>query len=352
MCAKLNYTSSIILDTNNILKYGYNVHSVKETQSLCNEFISHGMFVGVIYLYTNQTNGKVYVGQTTQPQNRHTAHLSSSREHVSRKDARNPLHLAIKKYGEDNFKYTILSFCAEHSEPKLFLALNSEEDKYIAKYNSATPKYGYNILHKGKVGMLIKYSKEVKQYTKFGEYIATFPSIAEAVRRTGCTNARSAIKDKQYYANGYVFVPTSHELPTHVFEKYKARVIHQYSENGKYLNTFDNAKDAAKSVNGDQSRISFCAKPPCINVAYGFRWSHEKTDCLELPAAQLAVPVCQYDSDGNYVAGFKTTREAAKSIGCNDGSHIALCTREHWRKAGGYYWRTTKSDKINVSNLK
>jgi group I intron endonuclease len=64
---------------------------------------------GIIYLITNNINGKKYVGQTTTPLSyRFTNHKS---------DARNNrgyyLASAIRKYGEDNFKIEALFECNE-----------------------------------------------------------------------------------------------------------------------------------------------------------------------------------------------------------------------------------------------
>lgn len=63
-----------------------------------------------------------------------------------------------------------------------------------------------------------------------------------------------------------------------------------------------------------------------------------------------AQKVYQYDSNGYYVGEFENRKAAAKAIGYSGtNSHIGRCIKEPWRKAGGYYWRDFRTDKINIS---
>ena len=333
-----------------LLFINYSELNISEIMDICHKCHSYNLFTGVIYWYRNLTNDKLYIGKTVNPHDRHQTHLCSSKIGSNRKDAQLPIHRAIKKYGIENFEYRILCFVVDSDKKELNTTLNKKEQYYIKLYQSTDKQLGYNILDGGNSSP--NPGLKIRQYTKFGEYIQTFESIAEATRQTGCKSISSAINRKQYYANGYIFVPVGIELPFDVFNKYKRLVIHQYSTDGKYLQTFDSAKDAAKSVHGDQSRIGLCAQPPCDNIAYGFRWSHEKVDQLQSEVAKLPVYVCQYNKKGEFVNEYENIALAAKSINCKHGGHISLCLKEQWRKAGGYYWRTFKTDKIDIPNEK
>lgn len=86
-----------------------------------------------VYKITNLINGKVYIGQTNNIKRR-------IREHISGKRRNSLIHLAIKKYGWDNFDVQTLYYGENYNE---------EEKKWIEFYNSRNKKLGYNILEGG-----------------------------------------------------------------------------------------------------------------------------------------------------------------------------------------------------------
>ncbi len=94
---------------------------------------------GKIYLLTNLTNGKKYVGQTVQPVGvRFRQHINgaNSSKKTGKKDFY--LHRALRKYGESNFQISLLCSCENKEE------LDLMEDLYIAVHDSINNKIGYN----------------------------------------------------------------------------------------------------------------------------------------------------------------------------------------------------------------
>ena len=104
----------------------------------------------LIYVIENKINGKRYVGQTITDLNHRfqRGHLSEAR--TGRRNA--PLYNAIRKYGEDNFKASVLEECFSQKE------LNEREKHWIQKFGTLVPS-GYNLLDGGG-------SKAHKQETK------------------------------------------------------------------------------------------------------------------------------------------------------------------------------------------
>lgn len=93
--------------------------------------------MGIIYSYKNVINGKQYVGQTINPQQRFNSHKSSA-FNPKDKEYNSLLHRAFRKYGYENFKYMVL---AESEDIEI---LNQLEIFFIEKYNCKVPN-GYNI---------------------------------------------------------------------------------------------------------------------------------------------------------------------------------------------------------------
>lgn len=89
-----------------------------------------------IYKITNLINGKIYIGQSVDPQKRWYNHC-----HNAKKGYRNSaIDKAINKYGEENFKLEIIEKAIENYDEL--------EKYYITFYDCMIPK-GYNILEGG-----------------------------------------------------------------------------------------------------------------------------------------------------------------------------------------------------------
>ena len=99
------------------------------------------MKTGIIYKYTNQTNGKIYVGQTTTSlETRHKKHLSQLNDNTY-------FHKAIKKYGIENFSLEVL-------EKNIPLETLDEREIYWIKTLDCyyTSGKGYNLTKGGQWG--------------------------------------------------------------------------------------------------------------------------------------------------------------------------------------------------------
>ena len=85
-----------------------------------------------VYKHTNDLNGKVYIGITSQkPENRWGENGEGylNNKHFSR---------SIDKYGWENFSHEILEEDLIESEAR------RKEKRYIREYKSNNPDYGYN----------------------------------------------------------------------------------------------------------------------------------------------------------------------------------------------------------------
>lgn len=98
--------------------------------------------MGVIYSYTNLINGKKYIGQTINPEERYKAHYSNA-FNSNHSEYNSVFHKAVRKYGWNNFKYEILLTTDDIN------ILNTLEQYYIQYYNTKTPN-GYNVLEGGR----------------------------------------------------------------------------------------------------------------------------------------------------------------------------------------------------------
>ena len=106
-----------------------------------------------IYKIENLLNGKVYVGQSINIEQRIYRHKKNYLN-PNRVEFNKPLYRAFRKYGIDNFSFEVLQICNKES-------LNKLELYYISIYNSNNNKHGYNVSLKESITTFVKLNNEV-----------------------------------------------------------------------------------------------------------------------------------------------------------------------------------------------
>ena len=86
-----------------------------------------------IYKITNNINGKVYIGQSVHPDRRWIEHKSKSKN----KADNYPIHLAINKYGSENFTFEILEWTENYNNSGVkgyvIYRAKAEDDKGVKR---------------------------------------------------------------------------------------------------------------------------------------------------------------------------------------------------------------------------
>ena len=102
-------------------------------------------FENCIYMWRNQVNQKLYVGQAKDFRRRTRQHKYDSFNENKKRCYNLPLHCAIRKYGIENFEVCILEYNLSGYDE-----MNEKEIYYIKKYDTlANNKKGYNVASGG-----------------------------------------------------------------------------------------------------------------------------------------------------------------------------------------------------------
>lgn len=337
--------------------------------------------MGYIYKITNIINKKKYIGVTTRknPYYRWMAHKSS----IQKGKGCPLLMKAFNKYGESAFIFEVIIICFDEDVFKF-------ENEYIKKYNSASP-YGYNIAEGGKIGMSFlgkTHSEETKKKIgiKSKEY-NNKPEVKERARNVAIElnkrmnngeivrksekwkkaveegriggkrddESKKKISDglKKYFEdNGS---PINKEKHRKIMTKVNGRKIHQYSNENRWIATFDSILLAEKATNIKRSNISHVLSERS-KKAGGFIWkyadqqedktvkkfSDEVKDKIRKKQIEFhiknAKQVEQYSHDNKLIAIFDSITMALHSSTMNRGPILRNLSGRN-KTAYGFIWK-------------
>ena len=213
----------------------------------------------IVYCTTNIINNKIYIGQhLTKDPNVFDGYIGCGVYVSCSSSYNNPktaFQCAVKKYGPENFKRTIIKVF-DNLDDALMLEAEIVNKEFINREDV------YNEILGGNVGDST-ISITCYQYDLEGNFIAQYDSQQKesfAVGR-GCTTIKRAIKEKIKAANYYWSLEKVDKLD---LSKYKTTTnkitVFQYSSDFKYECCYDGVSDAARSNNSSSSNISRSCK--------------------------------------------------------------------------------------------
>lgn len=147
-----------------------------------------------IYKITNTLNGKVYIGQSVNVQERFYEH---KRKLCLNQHFNKYLQNAYNKHGE-YFEYELIEECAVSD-------LDKREMYWIGYYHSDDKRYGYNIMSGGQLNRCVAEQSKalISRPVLCIETGVVYPSVAEAQRVTGIANISMACHGKLRHSKGF-----------------------------------------------------------------------------------------------------------------------------------------------------
>ena len=244
-----------------------------------------------IYRILNKLTKKCYIGETKSKDviwrwNQHKQKIEINKGCPALQDA-------VKKYGIDNFEFSVLIICFDNERFKY-------EIEYIKKYNSVVPN-GYNITKGGEGGGFQgkTHTEEVKniiksklkqkyidnpelkeQLSERNKIVMSNPEVREKIKN-GILNSekwKKVIEEKRI--GNYEQTKHSEEVKDKISEslkKYHATnntiKIRQYDINNNLLNEYTSISDASRKTSIQRKIISLYLRGE-TNIAGGFIWKN------------------------------------------------------------------------------
>lgn len=252
-----------------------------------------------VYIHTNKTNGKKYIGQTIYGNDPNLRWKGGSGYYTQQY-----FYRAIKKYGWNGFEHEVVASNLTKEEADNFEIL------LIKKFNTTNPQFGYNVvlggggslgrhptdeqIKKQKEAMRKYYNDEkyiqnmrdvaskrtVHQFTLLGEFIATYVSAMETQRQTGIHNGdiSKCAFGRTTHAGEYIFLfdEDVKNIDERVgrynkSKKLRKEPIVQLSLSGEYIAEWNGSADAGRNLNISYKNINAVCRGK-RNQAGGFRW--------------------------------------------------------------------------------
>ena len=286
-----------------------------------------------VYLHTNKTNGKVYIGITSQePEQRWRGGNGYSTQHFSR---------AIKKYGWDGFKHEILYSNLSETKAKIL------EVSLIHYYKSANPKYGYNISEGGDI-ISEETRKKISEANK-GKVISeeTRKKLSEAHKGANHPNygkhlseeTKAKISEAHKGANNYMYGKRGAETPMygkHHTEEAKAKI--SKANKGKVLSE-ETRKKMSEAQKGKvlseehRAKLSEINKGKVLSEETKFKISEAKKGTVLSEETKVKISEALKGANSHLYGNIGFKHPKSKSCICLTTGFTFGSTRE----AGRYY---------------
>lgn len=280
-----------------------------------------------IYKTTNTINNKVYIGQSSNIEERWKKHRYANDNFA--------IHKAIRKYGIENFSFSILEECPKE-------ILNEREVYWTIFYNSL--EEGYNMIPGGSNGAGYAKGIPVQQYSLNGEYVATYPSAKQASKQTGIQHTDICRCCRGEYSRAGLYQWKYEGSKKQIFSINKEFIriqcpINQYALDGTFIRKYPTLADATKETGISKSIICNVCKGKG-HTAGGFRWSYEgqPLEIKERKKLSSRKKVQQFDKQNNLVQQFDSLTDAANITGINCANIGQVCNGKR-KTAGGYIWK-------------
>ena len=319
-----------------------------------------GKFSGDIYLITNLTNEKCYVGQTIVGiKRRFNQHVITAQwDGISQSIV---LYKAIRKYGKDNFTVGLLEHVECNTKEELRNKLNELEVYYISKNNTLIPN-GYNMTIGGDATDEVT-KIPVFEVDKDGNVIKYFNSCADADREYNMPSGKvwCGTKNKNHYSCGHYWYRADEfnfKIGDNIGKQHNAsKPVYQFDLDCNFLKLFDSITEASKETGVCVGGIR------CVLKNYhgcrqsgGYLWSYtdippEYDKNLNYNSLSHCKAIIQLTTTGEFVKEFGSTVEAGKAFNiCSSSIYQCLvgksktCAGYKWVYAKDYYNKEVVSD--------
>lgn len=294
----------------------------------------------IVYQTINLINNKQYIGvhQTLDP-NIFDSYLGCGiriNNPSTYMNPTTPLQYAVKKYGTSSFRRSTLKVFNTAEEA-------FELEKEIVNKDFIKRKDVYNAKIGGVGGS--SYFVKINQFSLDGKLLKTWDSIIEASDFYGISDTAINNADKYKGSCKNYFWSRESNIDTKEYSHYSGQVCYKYSEDGKWIDTYNSLTEAAKDNNvpiqSIQRSVKGGYKVGEFYYSLDLMEEYIKRPKISLKNKSLYV----YSLSGEYVTELRNSKEILEYFNIKSTSSITTAIKTG-RQYRDYQFSLEKVDKM------
>lgn len=298
----------------------------------------------IVYITINLCNGKFYIGVHRTNPNTFDGYIGCGIYRASQATKDYVLHKAVRKYGYENFKRTIIKIFPDNEEGRKqafeleAILVNETLLKSKSTYNTALGESTTENL-----------MKTVYMFDLNGNYLRSFKSAREAaayIQPDNQDNARTAIKNNclgtTSSSYGYFWSYTKE----FTYKNERMKEVAQYTINGKFLRTFKSITEAEVALSLNNITQAIYKK----GSAGGYQWRYFEGDTSDIPTLvnvktkNLFLPIIMFDKSGKVIKKFDCVKQCVNEYPELSASQINRVLNKTIKSHKGYTFKYQDDD--------
>lgn len=301
----------------------------------------------IVYITINLCNGKFYIGVHRTNPEIFDGYIGCGIYRASQATKDYTLHKAVRKYGYENFKRTIIKIFPDTEEGRKEAF---ELEAIIVNETLLKSKSTYNTALGGRESTTEDLLKTVYMFDLNGNYLRSFKSARDAatyVQPDNQDSARVAIKNNclgqtnssfgYFWSYNKKFTYTTGEI---------MKPVAQYTINGKFLRTFKSITEAEVALSLNSISQAIIKK----GSSGGFQWRYYAGDNSDIPTLinvktkNLFLPIIMYDKQGNIIKEFNCVKQCISEYPELSASQVNRVLNNIIKSHKGYTFRYKDED--------
>ena len=298
----------------------------------------------IVYITINLCNGKFYIGVHRTNPNTFDGYIGCGIYRASQATKDYVLHKAVRKYGYENFKRTIIKIFPDNEEGR---KQAFELEAILVNETLLKSKSTYNTSLGGSTTENLM--KTVYMFDLNGNYLRSFKSAREAaayIQPDNQDNARSAIKNNclgtTSSSYGYFWSYTKE----FTYKNECMKEVAQYTINGKFLRTFKSITEAEVALSLNNIAQAIYKK----GSAGGYQWRYFEGDTSDIPTLvnvktkNLFLPIIMFDKSGKVIKKFDCVKQCVNEYPELSASQINRVLSKTIKSHKGYTFKYQDDD--------
>lgn len=298
----------------------------------------------IVYITINLCNGKFYIGVHRTNPNTFDGYIGCGIYRASQATKDYVLHKAVRKYGYENFKRTIIKIFPDNEEGR---KQAFELEAILVNETLLKSKSTYNTALGGRETENLM--KTVYMFDLNGNYLRSFKSAREAaayIQPDNQDNARAAIKNNclgtTSSSYGYFWSYTKE----FTYKNERVKEVAQYTINGKFLRTFKSITEAEVALSLNNITQAIYKK----GSAGGYQWRYFEGDTSDIPTLvnvktkNLFLPIIMFDKSGKIIKKFDCVKQCVNEYPELSASQINRVLNKTIKSHKGYTFKYQDDD--------